>query len=157
MLYLNVFPLPFALASRERAFVVGWVRAERTPHTQPEEGSEKSSQQMSPSAEVRLGHRASHTWPVPSLVGQPGSASGRSLSGGWAGWCPAGSVWSAACPSRRYCRAAPPHDWTTPGEFPSAAPEMKWNLHSNYEHLFSKRSQEITVAGTSMWISRLLC
>lgn len=39
--YLDVFPLPFALASRERAFVVGGVRAERTPHAQPAERPEK--------------------------------------------------------------------------------------------------------------------
>lgn len=39
--YLDVFPLPFALASRERAFVVGGVRAERAPHAQPAERPEK--------------------------------------------------------------------------------------------------------------------
>lgn len=35
--YLDVFSLPFSLTRRERAFVVGGVRAERTPHAQPEE------------------------------------------------------------------------------------------------------------------------
>ena len=62
------------------------------------------------------------TWPGPCPGGLPGCASGQGLWAGWAVWSPGGSGWSAVCPGRRCCRAAPPRDGPTPSSSPSAVP-----------------------------------
>lgn len=123
--YLDIFSLPFALPSRERSFVMRGVRAECTPHTQPEEYQGEHSWEQLPKCQNCSTSRYSLTWQVLFQVGRPGSASEQSLWEGWAGWYPARWGWSAECPGRRCCRVTPPLDQPTPVESPLVAPEIR--------------------------------